>query len=86
MSNYKLIASKIERFEHTDYVKARIYLEIQELDIDHDTYVNEAYRWWLNSDNMSPEDLGMAIYNGLSNTSETEPEAVILAGIDILRY
>lgn len=83
---YKIIASKIERFEHSDYVKARIYLEIQDLDIDHDLYVNEAYRWWLNSDNMSPEDLGMAIWNGLSMTDHTNPEAVILSGIDMLRY
>lgn len=83
---YLLVAEKIERFEHADYVKARIYLEIQELDIDHDPYVQEAYSWWLNHDEISPEELGKSIWLGLSNTDETNPEAVIMAGIDIFRF
>ena len=84
MKDYKLVASKIERFNNADYVKARIYLEIQDLEIDHDPFVETAYSWWLNDDRITPETLGLAIWLGLTNTDETEPEPVILAGLDLI--
>ena len=84
MKDYKLVASKIERFNNADYVKARIYLEIQELEIDHDPFVETAYSWWLNDERITPETLGLAIWLGLTNTNETEPEPAILAGLDLM--
>lgn len=86
MKPYLLVAEKIDRFEHADYVKARVYLEIKDLDIDHDPYVQEAYLVWLNDDEITPETLGKAIWAGLSTTGETDPKAVINAGIDIFRW
>jgi len=89
MKDYKLVASKIERFNHADYVKARIFLEIQDLDASDDlidAFVEEAYNWWSNDkDGISPEDLGYAIYIGYINTDDefkTDFDAVIHLGLD----
>jgi hypothetical protein len=88
MKDYKLIASKIERFTHSDYVKARIYLEIQDLDASPeliDAFVEEAYNWYTNSDSISPEQLGLAIWLGYTSdliTDKTDIETVILYGLD----
>jgi hypothetical protein len=89
MKDYKLVASKIERFNYADYVKARIYLEIQDLEASDDlidAFVEEAYNWWSNDkEGISPEDLGYAIYIGYINTDDefkTDYDAVIgLSGL-----
>ena len=89
MKEYKLVASKIERFKYADYVKARIFLEIQDLDASDDlidAFVEEAYNWWSNDkQGLSPEDFGYAIYIGYINIDDefkTDFDAVIQLGLD----
>ena len=89
MKEYMLVANKIERFNNADYVKARIYLEIQDLDASVDlidTFVEEAYNWWSNDkEGLSPEDFGYAIYLGYLNIDDefkTNFDAVINLGLD----
>ncbi len=88
MKDYRLVATKIERFNNADYVKARIYLEIQDLDASADlidAFVEEAYNWWSNSDSISPEQLGYAIWLGYTSdliTDKTDIETIILYGLD----
>jgi hypothetical protein len=87
MKEYQIVASKIERFNHADYVKARIYLEIEDLDASEDlidSFVQEAYDWYTNSDNISPETLGLAIWLGYMNDlvdDKTDIEKIILTGL-----
>lgn len=85
MKEYKLIAAKIERFDYREYIKARIYLEIQDLDIDHDTFVDYGYQVWQNSEHLSAEEIGIAIHYGIDYHGLTDPEEVISQGIDYLR-
>ena len=85
MKEYKLIADKLERLDYKEYVKARIYLEIQDLDIDHDTFVEYGYQVWSNSDNLSAEEIGIAIHYGMDYHDITDPAEVISKGIDYLR-
>ena len=86
MKKYKVIAGKLERLDYRAYVKARIYLEIQDLDIDHDTFVETGYNMWSNSQgDISPEDIGIAIWYAIENTKEADPETVISLGLDLLR-
>ena len=85
MKDYKLVASKIERFNNADYVKARIFLEIQDLDIDHDPFVEYGYQVWSNSEHLSAEEIGIAIHYGIDYHGLTDPEEVISQGIDYLR-
>jgi hypothetical protein len=90
MKPYRLVAEKIERFDHTDYVKARIYLEIQDLEASDDlidAFVEEAYGWWSNSDSISPEQIGYAIWLGYMSDfveDKTDFEKIILTGLDSL--
>jgi len=90
MKDYRLVASKIERFNYADYIKARIFLEIQDLNASDDlidAYVEEAYGWWSNDDNISPEHLGYAIWLGYMNDlvdDKTDIEKIILTGLDSL--
>ena len=85
MKKYKVIASKLERLDYKDYIKARIYLEIQDLDIDHDTFVEYGYQVWSNSDYLSAEEIGIAIQYGIDYHGLTNPEEVLSQGIDYLR-
>jgi len=86
MKQYKVIASKLERLDYREYVKARIYLEIQDLAIDHDTFVETGYNIWSNQrSQISPEDIGIAIWYAIENTKEADPEDVISLGLDLLR-
>jgi len=86
MKKYKVIAGKLERLDYREYVKARIFLEIQDLDIDHDTFVETGYNMWSNSrSTISPEDIGIAIWYAIENTKEADPENVISLGLDLLR-
>jgi hypothetical protein len=90
MKDYRLVASKIERFNYADYIKARVFLEIQDLDASADlidAFVEEAYGWWSNSDITSPEQLGYAIWLGYMNDfveDKTDFEKIILTGLDSL--
>ena len=91
MKNYKIVAAKLERFKHSDYVKARIYNEIKDLeDITESTldyFVKEAYDWYSNDDRISPEDLGLAIYWGWSIAEDRKDfESVITEGLANLHY
>ena len=89
MKEYRLIASKIERFNHADYVKARIYLEIEDLDASEDlidAFVEQAYNWWSNDKyGLSPEDMGYAIHIGylhIDDEFKTDFDAVMNLGLD----
>jgi hypothetical protein len=91
MKNYKIVAAKIERFKYSDYVKARIYNEIKDLeDIEEDRidyFVQEAYNWYANDDRISPEDLGLAIYWGWTVAEDrADFESVITEGLANLHY
>ena len=92
MKDYKIVAGKIERFNYADYVKARIYLEIEDLDASEDlieSFVEEAYNWYTNSDNISPETLGLAIWLGYTSDlteDKTDIENIILTGLGNLTY
>ena len=87
MKEYKLVAGKIERFKYADYVKARIFLEIQEFekDVDIDALVEAGYKVWENSERMSPEDIGGALWAAIQYLDETEPMQMIYKGIDFIR-
>ena len=85
MKDYKIIASKIERFDYREYIKARIYLEIQDLDIDHDTFVDYGFQVWSNSEHLSAEEIGIAIHYGMDYHDTTDPAEVFSKGIDYLR-
>lgn len=88
MKPYKLVAAQIERFNNADYVKACVFLEIQDLEASDDlidAFVEEAYNWWLNSDSISAEQIGYAIYMGYINIDDefkTDFDAVISLGLD----
>jgi len=91
MNNYKVVAAKLERFKASDYVKARIYNEIKDLeDIEEariDYFVQEGYKWWSNDDSISPEDIGLAIYWGWSVAEDrADFESVITEGLANLHY
>jgi hypothetical protein len=87
MKKYKMIASKIERFKHADYVKARIYLEIQEFEseVDIDALVQAGFNAWENSDSLSPEDIGAALWAAIQYLDETDPEEMVSKGLDFIR-
>jgi hypothetical protein len=85
MKPYKLVAAKLQRLNWDDLIKARIYLEIEDLDIDHDPFVEYGYQVWENSDYLSPEEIGIAIHYGIDYHGLTDPEEVISQGLDYLR-
>ena len=87
MKKYKIIASKLERFNYKDYVKARIYLEIQEFEseVDIDALVQAGFNAWENADHLHPEDIGSAIWAAIQYVDETDPEEMVSKGIDFIR-
>jgi hypothetical protein len=92
MKPYRLVAEKIERFDHTDYVKARIYLEIQDLFKEEsnivDVLVQKGYEWWSDDEDdepVSPEQVGAAIWYGYQYAVDnTDFDQVMAVGLSSL--
>lgn len=93
MENYKTLAAKLESFDYRMYIMARIYNEIKDLkgvtEEQLDTFVHEGYTWYMHSERISPEEIGLAIWNGWRIAEKDEIkdfETIILLGLENPMY
>ena len=92
--HWKKLGQLINEQKYSDYVKAQIYVEIQDLlfDFDHmeedllDEYVEYGFKVWENTQHTMPTHIGEAIYIGVSNTDPLDwedVEDVVVKGFEL---
>ena len=92
--HWKKLGLLINEQKYSDYVKAQIFVEIQDLlfDFDHldeemlDEYVLYGFKVWEQNDFILPTHIGEAIYIGISNTDPSQweyVEDVVVKGFEL---
>lgn len=81
--NWKDLGKLINQQSYSDYVKAQIYVEVQELLFDLnieedllDRYVDYGFKVWENNDYILPTHIGEAIYFGLNDVDPSNWEDI----------
>lgn len=91
--HWKKLGQLINEQKYSDYVKAQIYVEMQDILFDFDIseklcdrYVDYGFKVWENSDRITPQHIGEAIYFGIANTHQldwVDVEDVVVKGFEI---